>query len=289
MSAESDLASAPELEAPGAQLGRLRAARELSITDVAERIKYSTRQIEALEADDYSKLPGTTFVRGMIRGYAKLLQTDPGPVLKQFEDRHLSERITLTMPSEHIPFPDGKARATRLYLGLGALALVAAAAIMFEWQFGLGVSSPMALQPPIPAQQVSAPVAPVAQPLSVSSRAPNPVPAQQVSAPVAPVAKPVTSRGPDAPAQPSAHAGAPGDAKRIWLEFQKESWVEIKDRVGNTLLSRLNPAGSTAAVQGRPPFSVVIGNAHNVRLTYNDAPVDLEPYVSIEVARLTLK
>ncbi|MBI4292699.1 MAG: helix-turn-helix domain-containing protein [Betaproteobacteria bacterium] len=271
MSAESDQPSAPELDTPGAQLGRLRAARELSIADVAERIKYSARQIEALEADDYSKLPGTTFVRGMIRGYAKLLQTDPVPVLRQFEDRHLPEQIILVVPSEHIPFPDGKARATRMYLGLGGLALVAAAAIMFEWQFGLGVSLLKDPQPPVPVppavvQQAIVPEPPVEQPLSV----PPPEPDVRVE-------------------QLPALASVSGDAKRILLEFQKESWVEIKDRVGNTLLSRLNPAGSTAAVQGSPPFSLVIGNAHNVRLTYDDATVDLEPYVSIEVARLTLK
>jgi hypothetical protein len=32
----------------------------------------------------------------------------------------------------------------------------------------------------------------------------------------------------------------------------------------------------------------VIGNGAAVRLTYNDSPVDLKPYIDIEVARLTL-
>lgn len=279
MTAESELPSAPESEAPGPWLGRIRVARELSISDVAEAIKYSQRQIEALEADDYDKLPGTTFVRGMIRSYAKLLQIDPQPVLKQFEDRHMPERINLTLRSERIPFPDGTKRATRMYLGLGALALVAAAAIMFEWQFGLGVSA-------------------LTTPQSATARqAPMPAPVQQVSLAVSPspVEQPVSdpSPKPDPPAQLSAQAaaqaGSSGDAKRILLEFKEESWVEIKDGGGNRLLSRLNPAGSKAAVEGQPPFSVVIGNATNVRLTYDDATVDLTPYVKIEVARLTLE
>jgi cytoskeleton protein RodZ len=42
-------------------------------------------------------------------------------------------------------------------------------------------------------------------------------------------------------------------------------------------------------VVGRPPLSLVIGNAADVRLVYNDKPIDLKPYISIEVARLTLK
>jgi len=280
MNAESDLQSAPESEGPGAQLGRVRAARELSISDVAERIKYSPRQIAALEADEYDKLPGATFVRGMIRSYAKLLQTDPEPVLKQFEDRHLPEQISLALRSERIPFPDGSGRATRLYLGLAGLAVVAAAAIMFEWQFGLGAVVPSTL---VPSTVQPAPPTPA------------PVAVQPMSAPVAPVEQPVEQLTsvilpePNAPVQLSAHSAAPSDAKRILLEFQRDSWVEIKDGGGNTLLSRLNPGGSTAAVEGRPPFSVVIGNAANVRLTYDDATVDLKPYMRIEVARLTLE
>ena len=42
-------------------------------------------------------------------------------------------------------------------------------------------------------------------------------------------------------------------------------------------------------MRGRPPFEIVIGNAHYVRLLYNDKPVDLKPYTKVEVARLTLK
>jgi len=57
----------------------LRVAREqwgLSLTDVAENLNLGTDTIEAIESDDYSSLPGTTFVKGYIRSYAKLLQLD---------------------------------------------------------------------------------------------------------------------------------------------------------------------------------------------------------------------
>ena len=88
--------------------------------------------------------------------------------------------------------------------------------------------------------------------------------------------------------QPSARAGGGGGEGRIRLEFDGESWVEIRDRDGKTLMSQLNPAGSRRVVLGRPPLSLVIGNGAAVRLTYNDSPVDLKPYIEIEVARLTL-
>jgi len=60
-------------------LAQMRVERKLSVADVAQRLKYGARQIEALEAEEFDKLPGATFVRGMVRGYAKLLDTDPQP------------------------------------------------------------------------------------------------------------------------------------------------------------------------------------------------------------------
>jgi cytoskeleton protein RodZ len=84
-------------------------------------------------------------------------------------------------------------------------------------------------------------------------------------------------------------ANAPGGSKRIELEFDQVSWVQIKQADGKILLSRLNPAGSKQSIEGEPPFEVVIGNAPNVRLIYDDAPVDLRPYFKVDVARLTLE
>ena len=73
------------------------------------------------------------------------------------------------------------------------------------------------------------------------------------------------------------------------MKFERESWVEIKDGGGKTLISQLNPAGGEQAAEGRPPFEVIIGNAQHVRLSYDDRPVDLAPHVKVEVARFTLE
>jgi cytoskeleton protein RodZ len=57
----------------------LREAREvmgLSVHDIANRIKFAPRQVEALEANDFSILPQATFLRGFVRSYARVLQLD---------------------------------------------------------------------------------------------------------------------------------------------------------------------------------------------------------------------
>ena len=69
-----------EVSKPVATLGSmLREARErlgLSVGDVANQIKFAPRQIEALEADDFSAKPEATFLRGFVRSYGKLLHLD---------------------------------------------------------------------------------------------------------------------------------------------------------------------------------------------------------------------
>jgi len=246
---------------PGALLARARAERQLGIPEVAERLKYGARQIEALEADDYGRLAGTTFVRGMIRGYAKLVGMDPAPALKALDRRNIPAQVTVDLRTQRIPFPDGNKRATRLYLALSVIVLLAIGGILYEWRFAEEAPTPVSVSIAPPAPR-STPEAAVAAPVETEIEAASV--AESGAAP--------TSRG-----------------RRIQFEFLRESWVQIKDREGRTLLSQLNPAGTQKVVEGAPPFSVIIGNAANVRLTYKDAPVDLKPYVKIEVARLTLE
>jgi cytoskeleton protein RodZ len=262
---------------PGRLLAQLRAERKLSIADVAQRLKYGVRQIEALEAEEFDKLPGATFVRGMVRGYAKLLETDPEPVLGALEECYIPGEIDLDLRDKGIPFARTGKRGTRTYLALSVLALVVVAGVLYEWRAGAFPWARFESNTPPP---------------QVQSKAPPVTPPAAPPAPIEVAAAPPMSVG-EAPAaqlqRPSGGGGGGvvGEA-RIRLEFDRESWVEIRDRDGKALMSQLNPAGSRRVVLGRPPLSLVIGNGAAVRLTYNDKPVDLKPYIEIEVARLTL-
>ena len=60
----SDPAIEPTADAPtgpGHTLAQAREARGMTVTEVALRLKFSPRQIEALEDDRYDALPGPTF------------------------------------------------------------------------------------------------------------------------------------------------------------------------------------------------------------------------------------
>ena len=82
---------------------------------------------------------------------------------------------------------------------------------------------------------------------------------------------------------------APG-TRRIALQFERESWVQVRSKDGKVLLSQLNAAGTERVVEGSPPFDLVIGNAPHVRLRYDDRDIDLAPHVkAADVARLKLE
>ncbi len=255
----------------------------LSLSDVANRLKFAARQIEALEAGEYDKLPGMTFVRGMTRGYARLLELDPEPLVHALERGHAPDPVAVEMHSQSIPFPEGRTSSTRIYLWLSALILVAVGAVLYEGRFGMpqilshertstAASTRAAASTPLPADAMAT---------TGSAPAALPAPLREAAAAPAAPASEATSETP--------HATGNAAAARIQLRFDDESWVEVRDASGNVLTSQINPAGSSRSLEGNPPFVLVIGNASYVHMTYKNEPVDLKPYTKTEVARLTLK
>ncbi len=66
-----------ELGFSGALIKRLRERKGLSLDDVASSTRIAKRYLEAIEADEFSRLPAATFVRGYLRSLARLLEVDP--------------------------------------------------------------------------------------------------------------------------------------------------------------------------------------------------------------------
>jgi len=271
--------------------------RGLSLADVAKDLKYGVRQIEALEQDDFPRLPGATFVRGMIRSYAKLLELDAAPLLHELGRREIPAPATVDLRATRIPFPDGARRSTRVYAVLSVLVVLAALAVAYEWQTGFLPWSARTPRPAAPPTPVAVP-APEATPAPLSeSRVAGPAAASgspaapQAAAPAAaakPVAAPV-AEAKDAPAVVRVPVPAAAGTARLVLQFQRESWVEIRQADGRILLSQMNRGGSEHELGGKPPFDVVIGNAPSVRLFYNGQAVDLRPHYKVDVARLILE
>ncbi len=65
------------------QLREAREAAGLSIKDIAAKTRVPIRHLENLEAEDFSALPGVTYVLGFVRNYARALDLDEAPLVDQ--------------------------------------------------------------------------------------------------------------------------------------------------------------------------------------------------------------
>lgn len=273
---------------PTSSLGTtLREARErmgLSVSDVVNRLKFAPRQVKALEEDDFEQLPEPAFLRGFVRSYARLLQLDeaallaalPGPVTPQTEP--------VARQSVEVPFPGVYSLRKSNILWLVAALVVALVLGLFTWLRSEQVpETPMKSTVVQPAQEV----APEQLQPAAAVEAKDETPAPPTPAPA--VATEPVAQKPAAPVAPVKHKAAATGPGMIHLVFVEDSWVEIKDKDDQVLLSLLGTGGSEQDVDGTPPFAVTVGHASGVQLYYKGKQVDMVPYTRAEVAHLTLE
>jgi cytoskeleton protein RodZ len=106
---------------------------------------------------------------------------------------------------------------------------------------------------------------------------------------VAGVRPPTDLKGSPSSAAVDIAKGPTAGQRVLHFRFDKDSWVEIRDRNDKVIFSKLNKAGSEERVNGSPPLKLVVGNARSVRLDSDEKPVDLAPHIGVTVARLTLQ
>ena len=70
---------------PGAHLRNAREQAGMSVDAVAEALLLNADTLRLLEADAHDRLPAPTFVRGYLRGYARVLGLPSGPILDMYD------------------------------------------------------------------------------------------------------------------------------------------------------------------------------------------------------------
>ena len=69
----------------GAHLRKAREEANMTVDKVATALLLRPDAVEALEADAYDRLPAPTFVRGYLRGYARVLSLPSRPILEMYD------------------------------------------------------------------------------------------------------------------------------------------------------------------------------------------------------------
>jgi hypothetical protein len=74
----------PNTEFNGELLRRVRESRSMSLQQLAERTRISSKHLENIEADRYSALPVTVYLRGILMNIARELNLDPLRVSRSY-------------------------------------------------------------------------------------------------------------------------------------------------------------------------------------------------------------
>lgn len=256
---------------PGAALAAARTAQGLSIEYISAKLKLTSFQIKAIEADDYSVLPGAVFARGFVRNYARLLNLDAEPLMLAMAQH--GSRASLPQDARLLRDATGvcldkTARFPRLPVAAVVVAGMVGALAYYE--FVLNDSHTTRSLPEVSSAPVN------------SAVADNP---GSVVLPLPPAVEPPAPRD---DTQGAASAAAI-TRRGLHFLFSQESWVEVRDGLGNILFSQINLPGTERLIEGEPPFSVIVGRAGGVNLAYDGNPIDLAVHATKDVARLRLE
>ena len=285
----------------GEQLRVARLARKMEVIDIAQTLKLGARQVEAVENGDWQLLPGHTFIRGIVRNYARLVDVDSAPLMTQLDGilqkpvdtLNMSEPKPASMPSGST---FGAPRRDRMVVVFGLLLVVVAALIYFLLDKDLSSLRDTAQATIDSLARKNVQEAPATAKSSTDQPA--------ATVPTEPVFPPGTTpqqvMNPQAltPPEQLLPAGntVSSDAEKPVLAIaqlrfvvDKESWIEVRDRDSKVVFSERVSSGGDRAVSGQGPLSLVIGYAPGVKLYWRGEPVDLLPYARGDVARLVLE
>jgi cytoskeletal protein RodZ len=120
------------VEKIGEKLRNARELKKLTIKDVSKETNISTRYLEALEEEEFDKIPGEPYLLGFLRNYAEFLKLDGDEVVQSYKGYKIGESATpleeLTKPTRILALPSITNLFNRnkkmFYIGGGVLALI---------------------------------------------------------------------------------------------------------------------------------------------------------------------
>ena len=309
---------------------RLRNAREqigLSQQAVAERLCLKVSTVRDIEEDKAPADLASTFLRGYIRSYARLVHIPEEELLPGLE-KQAPLRAAKVAPMQS--FSLGKRRKKRdgWLMTFTWLVLFVVIGLSGAWwwqdhkaqqeeittmadQSTAELNKSQSVPLDTATDQNSTTTSPSAAETTVTNtQAPavtTPVPAvdPQQNAVVPPSqanvdtaatttpAAPVATTTPDAaaplPTDQAAVTTPAADPNALVMNFTADCWLEVTDATGKKLFSGMQRKGGNLNLAGQAPYKLKIGAPAAVQIQYQGKPVDLSRFIRTnQVARLTL-
>lgn len=328
---QSELPGDQQTTQPAASLGALiqaeRLAKNMTQQDVSNALRFSVKQIDALENNAFDLLPDAMITRGFIRNYARLLEIDAEPLLASY-------RASVSNETDKVIAVKSSMRPVQLTKDSQpwfkyVLASILVLFFLLAWLFYVDYMPkqvPAAPEPEKASEVISETAPAVTQQLpeialpAVQREADaeltdtnlaeaanagtdaqvNVAKSSNASAASASLAygdsKPAAQPAHQLPVPQSAQAVqqasvpvAANAAKSLTLAFTAQTWVSVTDKSGKVVYEKMSDNGDKDIVNGTPPFNLVIGNASATKLNFGGKDVDLTAYTKNNVARITLE
>lgn len=252
----------------GKTLREARQRQGLSLRELEDSTKIRTHYLQSLEEENFSELPGQTYVMGFIRTYARALGLDPQDLVNQYKAT-VGEPESVIKPMDPVAPPiNKKTFPTQRIIVIAGLCVLAVLTL-----YGMDKASKggKAQSPPVEqatkAPGVAKPEQPTPQPQTPSAQQPSTQPPTQ-----APATNPSTAQ----------------DSSGLSLDitFNDKCWLIIKAD-GQEVFQGTVPAGQTKNIKAKDKIEFpTIGNAQALQLTLNGKP--LPPMAGTVVKNKTL-
>jgi cytoskeleton protein RodZ len=236
----------------GENLRRERQMRSVTLEEISDATKISLRALEALEAEDFLKLPGGVFNRSFVRTYARYLGLDEEKILAEFQAVcPKGEDVDLKQ------FNPIKPAKTAKEAPLGRLVILTLALTLLAGGYVFYIVSRRRLAAIAPKPTVAA-----------DARSGESKDSDGTSAMAASEG---ASHGPSTNKRPASHAGdARGQGTDMVLQVAatEEAWVAV-EADGKPAFQRLLNPHDIQTVRATTSFDLITGNAQGVILTLN--------------------
>lgn len=308
---------------PGESLRQAREVKGWSVAEVATQLNLTPQRLAQIEAGAFDKLPGTTFARGYIRAYAKLLEMDQNRLVMEFDqftgtDASGSSVHALGRVEEPVRYSQSILRLVSFLL---LLALIGAGFLWWQDQsrpvasladLGVehvevegadGTTQVHSLAEPedqaVIAAQGNEQSSPLLLPVE-SGEAPEAAstaeqPAAEAGtaesaqeAPAAPVSDAPAAPAPASAVEPATPVAVSAGQGVLNVQFTADCWTQVTDADGKVLLSALKRSGERIELAGKAPLELRLGFARGAQVAYNGESVDVAPHMTGETARLKL-
>jgi cytoskeleton protein RodZ len=256
----------------GERLRREREMRGITLEQISEHTKISTRNLRALETETFKQLPGGIFNKGFVRAYAKYLGINEEEAVADFLAAEAEASGSKNgMPNDGSDVLIGlRAAEEARAIGTAARpedqgARFIAIAVVIAVALGVGGFAYKTFSAPPNASIVQASVKNAA-PESAAAATP-PSPAKQVTEESLP-AHPDVTHAPAIIPSPIELSSPEAFKLSLQIHAREESWIQVKAD-GKVLLEGILSPSSNRSFAAEKELVIKLGNAAGVELSYN--------------------